>query len=1237
MLSPNNRIVLLPQDREVMDITGMSEAEYRWFVRECIKNHKLRPGEPVALGFWATVGIQLVIGILLTAASTLLTPKPKDNESKGAEEETIEGQNVVRRDRFTPKSGFDSFQNVVDMGSVIPIVYCKREDVEGKAYGGLRVNTNLLWSQILSVGGGQFFRGVFLVGEGPVELDYAQLALGNNTLASYELPPASEDAEAGRATVYYAPTGGRIDRTDRVLGVVSAHDPGALVGDPGDPDVPADVGDIYQVVGTTDFCQALQPSNQTEFGLYDHIGNNFGYKIGEDFLAVTQWQTRSDGEYERQNSNQKVAEGSKNSVRFTTRAGVKGSTNKLDTFIVGQEFDYIIHRTTEYERTFTEAGSTSGNEQPSVVNCNDIATTIASIQRTFDERINIGDVYKLGSAVVICVDRGDSFVSDVDYDDDGTEVVAKFRVLQAGSFHQWDEDTLDFEYDDDDERESVGTLCSKSSQMFRMLVGAFSVERAFQVIEVGLQSNVGLKTSGIVNFNSLETLEFKYACIPSVEDGSYLAYVSAEYCGGQDGGGNCDDMKGQDESYRKDIRAGTYSGSDTRFSFFRVFVKDIDDNVFAASNNLYAVRSVTGVDVYNYLRFTFPTSKRREFKFVPMSSWEIRHGIEKQTTAERGWDGLYAVDPHTKTAYNITENGFTLSFVGEEITNPSEEFKVKAFLPEGAKEFEVCTDRDIVTRTDVVAQGTGYTAGATGTITYGSVKVMSTTNSGMKMNVSITVSRPSNSVGFVTGVSVPNKPSIGNGSDPDWAPGDTFQMVDENDIGGGSGFVGSVGSIGVETTCVTKQGTSELGFSNVDDDESYVDKWARVAEAFIYDEVTTTATQPEHRISYVNIISENVSEPKYDEMAIVGLNISSSKELRSLDQLSVYCTEGVIPYHTFPKVFEDLLTNPRYGVGEFFSAQQIDSDSFEAAHQWTTDRKYFYDGAISEKLNLRGWGAERARDFLLDLSVSGGKYTLNPVLNFDGPEPIAAMFSSGNIINDTLAVNYLDTQDRLDPIVTVRWREERANDRVFEGKYDKGLFPQIREFSVRRKLKDDGITEVSENAPVIQVDLSNFCTNRTHAEDRAKLECQSKRYITHAVSFKTTPTEAGVQAGSIIKLGIETINYEQPQNGAISNTGEVTSWPPLSDGTYDVIIWDGKTLDENAQLTVLNGRSATYKNAVFCRADSNNRADTYKVTSVSFDEEGNVEIEALYWPTTDSGESLMTVDWYNNGAWNIDG
>ena len=153
----------------------------------------------------------------------------------------------------------------------------------------------------------------------------------------------------------------------------------------------------------------MQPSNQTQFGLYDHIGNNFGYKIGEDFLAVTQWQNRSDGEYERQNSNQKIAEGSKKSVTFTTRAGVLGSSNQLYSASLGEEIEYVILRTDEYDREFTDSSSSSGGEQPSVVNNHDVATTIASIQRTFDERISIGDVYKLGSAVVICIDRGRCF------------------------------------------------------------------------------------------------------------------------------------------------------------------------------------------------------------------------------------------------------------------------------------------------------------------------------------------------------------------------------------------------------------------------------------------------------------------------------------------------------------------------------------------------------------------------------------------------------------------------------------------------------------------------------------------------------------------------------------------------------------------------------------------------------------------------------------------------------------
>ena len=1061
-----------------MDITGMSEEEYRWFVRECYKNSKLRPGEPVALEPFTISLILTAVSILLSAAAMLLTPKPKDQENKTPEEETIEGQNVVRRDRFAPKSGFDSFQNVVDMGSVIPIIYCNRHEIGGVEYGGLRVNTNLLWSQILSVGGGQFFRGIFLIGEAPVNIEERQIALGNNTLASYEL---QKDAEAGRITTYRE-NGGRIDEDNYALGVIPANDPGAF-----------DLDDIYEVDGGTKFCQALQPSNQIEFGVYKHIGNNFGYKQGESFVACSQWQ-QGDEDFQRQDNQQKIAEARKGATTFHTRAGFVGSDG-LKSVDKDDVLTYKIFKDSVQDLKFEKDGSGAGDQADGVVNCRDIATTVASIQRGYDEAINVGDLYRAGSAIVICIDRDDPFTSEVDYDGSGNDMEAKFKVIEPGKVHVWSESDVNQGVNDEYDSERTATICSEHSQLFRLLVGAFSVERAFKTIEVGLQSNVGLKSAGITNFNSL-IAEDNFAGVDGVpsKNNSYQAYTDAVYCGGLDDGDSGGD-------YRREIQVGRYNASDARYSFFRILYRDIDSNdpEFTPLDHLYGVRSATGVDVYNFIRFKFDKEKRREFRFMPISSWEIRSGEAS--------GNLYAIDAHDKTEKSIDENDCTVEFIGEEVD--LDDFELK-----------------------------------------------------------------------------------------------TFKNPNDNDV--------------------------QLGIAPHDDsDEYYVDRYARIAEAFIYDSVSTTASEPEHKISYVNIISDNESTPQYDDLSVIGLNIRSSKELRSLDQLSVYCEGGIKDsndnrIHLFPDVFKDLLTNDRFGTGEYFDIAQIDASSFAAASTWTYDRRYFFDGAISEKINLRTWGAERARDFLLDLSVSSGKFTLKPSLTFGSAEPIAAMYSSGNIIADTLQVNYFDTQDRLDPIVSVRWREERRDSSV-DGK---GLFPQIREFNIRRK-------GVNQNAPVIQVDLSNFCTNKDHAVDRGKLECQSKRYITHAVNFKTVPSETGIQAGSIIKLAIETVSYEQPQNGAISNTGEVTSWAPIADGSYTALIWDGNTLSTQS-LSIVDGKAPAFKNSVFSIETATNKADTYKVSSVSFDEDGNVDVEALYWPTNDSGISLMTLDWDKDSEWEID-
>ena len=353
------------------------------------------------------------------------------------------------------------------------------------------------------------------------------------------------------------------------------------------------------------------------------------------------------------------------------------------------------------------------------------------------------------------------------------------------------------------------------------------------------------------------------------------------------------------------------------------------------------------------------------------------------------------------------------------------------------------------------------------------------------------------------------------------------------------------------------------------------DAWARLAEGFIFSEITATTTQPEHRIVYVNTVSENEETPNYDDMAIVGMNIRSSKEINSLSQFSVYVNQGLNATSNFPDVLYDLLTNDRYGTGQVLNPSQIDKTSFDDAADWAYDRRYFFDGAVSEKINLRSWGAATAANFLLDLIIRNGKFALQPVANFDGPETISSLFTAGNILEDSFSLSYTDDQDRIPPRISVIWREERETDTIDS----KGLFPVVREVSVREN-------DTPEDAPLEKIDISDYATSERHAIDRAKWECLVRKYVTHTVNFKTTPSEAALDIGAVFKMGMETINYDQPQNGAIAANGEVTSWPPIADGTYSVLLWDGSTpAIQETNITIINGKSSP-AGSVFCLRNS---------------------------------------------------
>ena len=203
----------------------------------------------------------------------------------------------------------------------------------------------------------------------------------------------------------------------------------------------------------------------------------------------------------------------------------------------------------------------------------------------------------------------------------------------------------------------------------------------------------------------------------------------------------------------------------------------------------------------------------------------------------------------------------------------------------------------------------------------------------------------------------------------------------------------------------------------------------------------------------------------------------------------------------------------------------------------------------------------------------------------------------------------------------MRWREEKPDQ-------DKGLFPLIRQVTVRE-------AGTPEDAPLEQIDASAFATSQKHAIDVAKFICRTKRLVTHSVSFTTTPTENVLDIGSVFKLGLETVNFEQPQNGAITSTGEVTAWPPLRDGTYPVLLWDGRTLRETT-ITVEEGKAAP-AGSVFCLRDTTATTQTYKTQSLSFDEDGNIQVQATFFPTNEAGISLIAEGFDDPANWFIEG
>ena len=416
------------------------------------------------------------------------------------------------------------------------------------------------------------------------------------------------------------------------------------------------------------------------------------------------------------------------------------------------------------------------------------------------------------------------------------------------------------------------------------------------------------------------------------------------------------------------------------------------------------------------------------------------------------------------------------------------------------------------------------------------------------------------------------------------------------------------------------------------------------------------ANEPEHSISYINEYVENSNSwyanenKQYENLAYAGLVCQSSKEISTFSSFSAYFEHGIEVERlyssggkrstsNFPEIAYDLLTNRRYGVGEFIGNNSIDKGRLTVAAKFCRANGFYWDGVISQETNLREFMYSQAAFQLLDFEIRGGQFSLYPSVPFnsdytidngaragDANFPIKALFTDGNVRN--YKTTMLSPEERQLFVAEMKYRKE-----------SRWGFPETRVTRIRLADKAGGY----KFDPKEVFDCTQFMTTRDHAIKFAKSALRLRQVVDHSVTFETTPDAAHtLSPGDYIRVGVSAQHNERNVNerlrtGSVAPDGTLQYNEGVSNGTYTVFYWKpGFTQVRRASMRVSNGMvsDSAFHGSLFTVDRPNSKPRIYKVETISFTEESFVEITASHAPV-DSAGRLKVLNW-NSGDFVIE-
>jgi len=636
-------MTMLPSDRYLCSLLGLTEEEFQSFQADARQYLKENPIEgPVAGGDPVTLTLAIVSAVLsvgATVASMLLRPSVPD--AGGGPRAIKRTDNiddpVITNQSFSPRYGFDSVQNVVKVGSTVPLVYGNRS-VGGAKVGGVRVSMPLVWSQMLSFGTSQMLRSIFLAGEGEVGgFDNDLWAVGSNLLKNYKYTTDSATQIAARATIYASLDSGTIVENDRVFGRSGTNDRRT---NGGGSSATSGTGEVFKIQAgsspteTVAFSSVHTPSSSTTFGVYSLIGNDLCFKVNpvvRPGVKVNQRaQSGSNFEVRCPKDGPQIAMRRKFRYNYASFSGItkKNGVNSSGTrsLIPGDDVTYVLFKESEKEITFTENNTSEASK--------DVASSVASRQTYYDQNLIIGEIYKIGSAIGVCTSRSPSdgvFRSEADEVGSTQQIDVTFEIVEPGSVDTYTEAHLKGAYNGgmtvDNPNPVSRAVATTFGHILRYAQAVVTNTRACDITEIGFTSTLGHRINGLCNFKDAKTYE--------VADNLF--------CDAQNSTSNYDS-----EFYQ----SNTLSVSVKRFAFFTLQYKEMNadtDNDWVDSGKIFAVQSETMQPVFNFLRVEFTTAKLRIFRLRPITGFEIRQktsgnfflldaneGFQYQTVASYG-------------------------------------------------------------------------------------------------------------------------------------------------------------------------------------------------------------------------------------------------------------------------------------------------------------------------------------------------------------------------------------------------------------------------------------------------------------------------------------------------------------------------------------------------------------------------------------------------------------------------